>query len=36
MQNSFTVVLPKSGDYTFEIGNDSEKDVEVTVTVNIK
>ncbi len=31
----FTAKLPKNGDYTFEIGNDGDKDDEVTVTVKI-
>ena len=34
--NSFTAVLPKNGDYTFEVSNYGEKEIEVTVTVKIQ
>ncbi len=34
--NSLTARLPKPGDYSFEVANDGEKDIEVTVTVNIR
>lgn len=34
-KNSFTAKLPANGDYTFEVGNDTNKEVEVTVTVKI-
>jgi len=33
--NSITAKLPKNDDYTFEIGNDGDKEVEVTITVKI-
>lgn len=35
-KNSFTVKLPKKGDYTFEIANNTENPKVVTVTVTIK
>ena len=34
--NSFTAVLPKNGDYTFEVSNYGEKAIEVTLTVKIQ
>jgi hypothetical protein len=33
--NSFTAVLPNSGDYTIEVGNDGDKEIEVTITIKI-
>jgi hypothetical protein len=35
-KNSINAKLPKSGDYTFEISNYSDKPIQVTVTVSIK
>jgi hypothetical protein len=35
-KNSFTAKLPKKGDYTFEIANNTEATREITVTVTIK
>lgn len=35
-KNSFTARLPKNGDYTFEISNYGEKEIEVTITVKIQ
>jgi hypothetical protein len=35
-KNSISAKLPKSGDYTFEISNYSDKPIQVTVTVSIK
>jgi hypothetical protein len=35
-KNSISAKLPKSGDYTFEISNNSDKPIQVTVTVSIK
>lgn len=34
--NNFTAKLPKNGDYTFEVGNYGEKEIEVTVNVKIQ
>jgi len=34
--NSFSLALPKNGDYTFEISNYGEKEIEVAVTVKIQ
>lgn len=34
--NGFTAKLPKSGDYTFEVGNYNDKAIEITVTVKIQ
>ena len=34
--NSFTAKLPKTGDYTFEVANYNEKEIEVSVTITIK
>lgn len=33
--NEFTAILPRDGDFTFEISNYNEKEIEVTVTVRI-
>jgi hypothetical protein len=33
--NNFRAILPKSGDYTIEIRNDSDSEIEVTVNVKI-
>jgi hypothetical protein len=34
--NTFSAVLPQDGDYTFEVGNYSETQIAVTVTVRIR
>jgi hypothetical protein len=34
--NSLTATLPKSGDYTIEIQNDAETEIEVTVSIKIR